>query len=113
MTPRRGRDLVEALLQGDRAALARVISAIENGSPEARLCLRRIHAAQSRGFRIGVTGPPGVGKSVLVGCLAARMREAGRRVGIIAVDPTSPFTGGAMLGDGNALRDAIAGDEGV
>jgi len=108
----RATQLAERLVRGDRTALARVISAIENESAEAPYYLDRIHAKRSESFRVGVTGPPGVGKSVLVNSLAVLMRKDDRRVGIIAVDPTSPFTGGAILGDRIRMGD-IAMDDGV
>ena len=92
-------DLLAGIKRGDRLALARAISAVENRDDRRRELIRYAYQ-QSRGTHIvGVTGPPGVGKSTLVDGLAARYREQGQTVGIVAVDPTSPFTGGALLGD--------------
>ena len=86
-------------MAGDRAALARAISVVENRRPGFRGLLARVAAPGGRARRTGVTGPPGAGKSTLVAALARRHREAGGRVAVIAVDPTSPFSGGAVLGD--------------
>ena len=104
--------LVDGLLAGDRTALARVISAIEDESSDAAYFLDNIHAKRTSAFRIGITGPPGVGKSVLVNALVSLIRKEDKKVGIIAVDPTSPFTGGAILGDRIRMSD-IAADRGV
>jgi LAO/AO transport system kinase len=92
-------DLVERMLGGDRLALARLITRVENGAPELIEIMRAVHQRTGRAYVIGVTGPPGVGKSTLVDRLASRLRGHGVTVGIIAVDPSSPFTGGAVLGD--------------
>jgi LAO/AO transport system kinase len=94
------------------AALARVVSIVENHRPGFDALLGRLHARVGRGRRIGITGPPGAGKSTLTTRLAAAYRQAGLTVGIIAVDPTSPFTGGALLGD-RIRMEAIALDPGV
>lgn len=91
--------LAERLLQGDRLALARLISAAEAGREDARAVLARLYARTGRAHVVGITGPPGSGKSTLATRLAVEYRRRGRRVGIVAVDPTSPFTGGAILGD--------------
>jgi LAO/AO transport system kinase len=91
--------LVDAALDGDRRALARLLTVIERGDESLRPLLPRIFAAGHGAHLVGVTGPPGSGKSTLVNALAAEFRRRGRRVGIIAVDPTSPYTGGAILGD--------------
>jgi len=91
--------LVDRLRQGDTRALARAISLVENEAPEARALLSACFPHTGSALRIGVTGSPGAGKSTLVDRLARAFCEAGRAVGIIAVDPTSPFTGGAILGD--------------
>ena len=100
------------LLAGNRRALARTISLVEDGGPEARALLAALYPHTGRGHVIGVTGAPGTGKSTLVNALAKAYREQGRTVGIIAVDPTSPFSGGALLGDRVRMRD-LAGDPGV
>ncbi len=87
------------MLAGDRLALARLITLVENRSPLVPEIMRRIHPQTGRAYTVGVTGPPGAGKSTLVDALTARLRKGGEPVGIVAVDPTSPFTGGAVLGD--------------
>jgi LAO/AO transport system kinase len=97
---------------GDRRALARGISLLESGDPGGVRLLDEVWDATGRARRIGVTGPPGAGKSTLVAGLVRRLREAGRTVGVVAVDPTSPFTGGALLGDRHRMSRE-AHDEGV
>jgi len=87
------------MLRGDRLALARLITRAENRAPELPDIMRAVHARTGGAYVLGVTGPPGVGKSTLVDRLAAALRAGGATVGIIAVDPSSPFTGGAVLGD--------------
>jgi len=87
------------LVAGDRGALARLISWAENGDPRFAAELAPAWSRVGRAWRSGVTGPPGAGKSTLVNALAGRLRATDKRVGILAVDPTSPFTGGALLGD--------------
>ncbi len=87
------------LLAGDRSALARMISWAENSDPRFAASMSAIHARVGRAWRTGVTGPPGAGKSTLVNELARLLRSAEKTVGILAVDPTSPFSGGALLGD--------------
>lgn len=91
--------LVDRLRSGDTRALARAISLVENDAPEAPALLSACFAHSGRALRIGITGSPGAGKSTLVDRLARHFRQAGRTVGVLAVDPTSPFTGGALLGD--------------
>ncbi len=90
---------VEQILAGDIRAISRAITAIENHHPEAEEILRRVFPHTGKGYLAGITGAPGTGKSTLVDRLASHYRRAQQRVGIIAVDPTSPFTGGAILGD--------------
>ncbi len=106
----------QALLDGLAArrtpALARAISMVENATPGFEELLAAIHGRLGRGRRIGMTGPPGAGKSTLIERLAAAFREAGQTVGVIAVDPSSPFTGGALLGDRIRMERASL-DEGV
>src|SRR5690606_2453911 len=87
--------LVEALRAGDRRALARAITLVENRDPAGEVILRAIYPLTGRAFVLGVTGPPGVGKSTLINALLRAYRERGDRVGVVAVDPSSPFTGGA------------------
>jgi LAO/AO transport system kinase len=92
-------DLAEDVLAGRPRAIARAISEIERGSPEVPALLRRLFPSTGRARVIGITGPPGAGKSTLVQRIAQAFRRAGRTVGVVAVDPSSPFTGGAILGD--------------
>ncbi len=96
--PRPGVDF-ERLKSGDRIAIARAISVVENEGDDAQALLEAIYPLTGGSYRIGVTGPPGAGKSTLTSHLARLYRRQGLQVGIIAVDPTSPFTGGALLGD--------------
>jgi LAO/AO transport system kinase len=91
--------LSDRVLAGDVRAVARAISLIEDESPSGAELIKRIYGRTGRAHLIGITGPPGAGKSTLVDRLTGEIRRAGRTVGIIAVDPTSPFTGGAILGD--------------
>jgi len=105
-------DLVERFLNGDRRALARIISRVENQTLEGREYLRRLFPHSGRAHTIGITGGAGSGKSTLAGALAAEYRRRGKRVGIVAVDPSSPFTYGAILGDRIRMQD-LALDEGV
>jgi LAO/AO transport system kinase len=92
-------ELVERLLQGDRRAAARAITLIENDSSEKKEILKDLHPYTGRAYLVGLTGSPGAGKSTLTDRLIDELRNQGKKVGIIAVDPTSPFTGGAILGD--------------
>jgi LAO/AO transport system kinase len=105
-------ELVERLLQGDRRALARVASLIENAAPEARAILAQLHLRGGHAHVVGLTGSPGAGKSTLATQLVRELRRRDQRVGVVAVDPTSPFTGGAILGDRIRMQD-LAGDPGV
>jgi LAO/AO transport system kinase len=106
-------DLLLAGLQaGNTAALARAISVVENGRPGFERLLAEVHRSVGRARRIGVTGPPGAGKSTLVERLVTAYRLAGLRVAVVAVDPTSPFTGGALLGD-RIRMESVALDQGV
>src|SRR5687768_2295123 len=97
---------------GKAAALARVVSIVENHRDGFEQILSSLHARTGRARRIGLTGPPGAGKSTITALLVKRFREAGMRVGVIAVDPTSPFTGGALLGD-RVRMESVALDPGV
>ena len=104
--------LADRVLDGDPRAVARAISLIENESPSAADLIRRIFPKTGRAYLVGITGPPGAGKSTLVDRLIAALRERGRSIGVIAVDPTSPFSGGAILGD-RVRMQTHAGDGGV
>ncbi|MBI2930619.1 MAG: methylmalonyl Co-A mutase-associated GTPase MeaB [Planctomycetes bacterium] len=92
-------ELVERVLAGDQWAISKAISAVENGGPEGRAIMKAVFPHVGGAVRIGITGPPGVGKSTLCDAITGVLRPAGRRVGIISVDPSSAFTGGALLGD--------------
>jgi GTPase len=104
--------LVERMLAGDRLALARLITLVENQSDAVPAIMRAVHARARDAYVVGVTGPPGAGKSTVVDRVTASLRAAGQTVGIIAIDPSSPFTGGAVLGDRIRMQ-AHALDAGV
>ena len=91
--------LVKRMLAGDRFALAKLITLVENRHPETATVMSLIHGRCGRAYSIGITGPPGAGKSTLVDRLVGKLRENNYSVGIIAIDPSSPFSGGAVLGD--------------
>jgi LAO/AO transport system kinase len=105
-------DLYDRLIEGDQRAVARLITLVENGDPVALEPIRRLHGHTGRAHIVGITGPPGSGKSTLVAALTKVLRRRGSSVGIIAVDPTSPFTGGAVLGDRLRMQE-LATDPGV
>lgn len=105
-------ELAPKLLAGNRRALARGISIVETGGAPARALLGALYSHTGRAHIVGITGAPGAGKSTLVNALALHWRRAGRTVGIIAVDPTSPFTGGAILGDRIRMQP-LGGDAGI
>jgi LAO/AO transport system kinase len=104
-----GEELAAAAVAGDRRALARLLTAVENRTPVAEAAMRRLYPQAGRAHLVGITGPPGSGKSTLVAALIERVRAAGRSVGVVAVDPSSPITGGALLGD-RVRMQAYAGD---
>jgi LAO/AO transport system kinase len=111
-------ELAQAVLEGDRLALARLLTRIENEQPEGWQALSVLFPHTGRAHLVGITGAPGTGKSSLVNSLAHHLRLNGNqnkkapRVGVVAVDPSSPFTGGAILGDRIRMRD-LAGDPGI
>ena len=105
-------DIAEEVLKGNRLALSRAITAIENEYDEATEIMKKLYPRPGHAFVLGVTGPPGAGKSTLTDKLAREYRNQGKTVGIIAVDPTSPFTGGAILGD-RIRMNGLTLDEGV
>ena len=104
--------LVASARAGDARALARLVSLVENRSPELRAVMKTIAPLTGKARVLGLTGSPGVGKSTVTGALVAAYRAAGMRVGVLAVDPTSPFSGGALLGDRVRMQDH-ATDDGV
>jgi GTPase len=104
--------LIAEVVAGKTAALARAISVVENGRPGFERLLGEVHRSLGRARRIGVTGPPGAGKSTLVERLVTHYRASGLKVAVVAVDPTSPFTGGALLGD-RIRMESVALDQGV
>jgi LAO/AO transport system kinase len=105
-------DAIERARAGDARALARLVSLAEDGSPALRPVMKALAPLTGQAQVIGLTGAPGVGKSTLTAALVAAYRERGQRVGVLAVDPTSPFTGGALLGDRVRMQDH-ATDPGV
>ena len=105
-------DLFGAACEGDRAALARLLSLVERGGDEAREIARMAHPRSGRGYLVGVTGAPGAGKSTLTSATIALLRARDEEVAVLAIDPTSPFTGGAILGDRVRMQDH-ATDPGV
>ncbi len=106
------RELEAGVVKGDTRAIARLLTRAESGTAEARASLDAMYAQAGRAHVVGITGVPGSGKSTLVARLAAALRTAGRKVAIVAVDPSSPFSGGAILGDRIRMGD-LAGDPGV
>lgn len=111
MTIDRERTL-KAFLAGERRAAARLITVVEDGGPDADRVLHELYPRLRGVHRVGITGPPGVGKSTLVEVLIRAFRDDGQTVGVVAVDPTSPFSGGAVLGD-RVRMSAVALDPGV
>ncbi len=104
--------LAQSVLSGDRLSLARLLTLVENDAQEGRAALDELFQHTGKAHLVGVTGAPGTGKSSLVNQLALQLRKLEKRVAIVAVDPSSPFTGGAVLGDRVRMRD-LSGDPGV
>ena len=102
---------IQEILSGNRRAIARAISLVENNSGESKTLLNSIFTHTGKAHRIGITGPPGAGKSTIVDNLTKLFREQKRSVGIVAVDPTSPFTGGALLGDRIRFQEFAQSDD--
>jgi len=100
------------VLKGDVAAIARLLSRAEAADPECRQTLGEVYARAGKSHVIGITGVPGSGKSTMVSVLAGHLRKAGHKIGIIAIDPSSPYSGGSIMGDRIRMSD-LAGDEGV
>jgi LAO/AO transport system kinase len=108
----RAGELASQAVAGDRRALARLLTAVENRTPVGEAALRTLYPLAGRAHIVGITGPPGAGKSTLVAALIAEVRRAGRPVAVVAVDPSSPITGGAILGD-RVRMQAYADDRDV
>src|SRR5437764_13121751 len=104
--------LAQRLLGGEKRALARAISLVENDDPAGWELVREVYPRTGGAAVVGFTGPPGVGKSSLIACVIALLRGDGKRVGVVSVDPSSPFSRGALLGDRIRLADHFL-DEGV
>ncbi len=104
-------DLVARVLDADRGAVARLISVVESGGAEEPAAVARLYPHTGHAYTVGLTGAPGSGKSTLTDRLIARLRRDGARVGVLAIDPTSPFTGGAILGDRVRMQDHATDEE--
>ncbi len=104
-------DIGQRVLDGDRRALTRVLTFVENGYPEGKEALKYLYPKSGQAHIVGITGPTGSGKSTLTGALAREYRKQGRKLGIVAVDPTSPFSHGAILGDRIRMQDLTSDPE--
>jgi LAO/AO transport system kinase len=112
MAQKTEQSLAERLIDGDKRALARAITLIENDDPAGWELVREVFPRTGKARIVGLTGPPGVGKSTLIGALTAEMRKTDRQVAVLSIDPSSPFTRGALLGDRIRLSDHFL-DQGV
>jgi len=98
--------MVSKILNSDKRAVAKALTLVENDEAGSEKLLKELYKFTGKAYRIGITGPPGAGKSTITNCLVKLMTEKGFKVGVIAVDPTSPFTGGALLGDRIRMQDS-------
>jgi LAO/AO transport system kinase len=105
-------ELLPRVVKGEVAAIARLLSRAEAGDPEVRHTLEQVYAQAGKAHVVGITGVPGSGKSTMVSLLAARLRRLGHKVGIVAIDPSSPYSGGSIMGDRIRMRD-LGSDEGI
>ncbi len=112
MTGRDAEELMDAAVGGDRRSVARLLSMVERGGDDARAAGALAHARSGAAYTVGITGAPGAGKSTLTSALLGELRSRGERVSVLAIDPSSPFTGGAILGDRIRMQDHAL-DDGV